>query len=47
VSLETFGFPEGRSKKTYLDGTKFRKATGLQFTSMSDVMKEFTVNING
>lgn len=34
---ETFGFSEGRAKKTYLDSTKFNKAVGMRFTSMQEV----------
>lgn len=44
--LDEFGFPESRSMKTYMDGSKFVKATGIHFTPMKDVMKRFARRIN-
>lgn len=40
-----FSFPEKRPIKTYLDGTKFTKETGMKFTSMKETMRRFNQNI--
>jgi dTDP-4-dehydrorhamnose reductase len=38
---EEFNFAERRTEKSYLDSTKFLKATGMQFTSMREVFMSF------
>ncbi|MGI8966307.1 MAG: SDR family oxidoreductase [Limisphaerales bacterium] len=43
--LEEFNFPDKRALKSYLDGSKFIKATGIRFTSMRDVFQAFQQNI--
>jgi len=39
--LEAFDFLDPRPLKTYLDCTRFRRATGMQFTSMREAMGAF------
>lgn len=39
-SLKEFAFPDGRALKSYLDGSKFREITGLNFTSMQMVFEK-------
>lgn len=39
--VEDFGFLDRRPLKSYLDSTKFVKATGMRFTSMREVMNSF------
>lgn len=39
--LSEFGFPEKRALKTYLDSSKFRTITKMQYRSMKSVMKNF------
>lgn len=41
---DQFRFLDPRPAKTYLDSTKFIKATGLRFTSMREVMESFARN---
>jgi len=36
-----FGFLERRAEKTFLDSTKFMKATGMRFTPMPEVFRSF------
>lgn len=43
--LDHFPFQDTRSLKTYLDGSKFIKDTGISFTSMKYVMKRFAENV--
>ncbi len=43
--LEEFTFPEKRALKTYLDGTRFAKATGMRFTSMREVLDKLRQNL--
>lgn len=38
---EEFGFVDRRPEKTYLDSSRFRQVTGLQFTSMKDAFRKF------
>ena len=40
-SHEEFNFADRRIKYSYLDSTKFRKETGMQFTSMREVFTSF------
>ena len=42
--MEEFGFKDPRPLKSYLDSTKFVKATGMRFTSMREVMNSFIQN---
>ena len=44
--LSEFNFPDKRALKSYLDGTKFVKATGLRFTSMREVFRNFVQHID-
>lgn len=41
LPIPSFNFPERRSLKTYLDGTKFRNAVEMNFTSMREVFRNF------
>lgn len=41
---EEFGFPERRSMKTYLDGSKFNKAVGMCFTPVREIFGAFIAN---
>lgn len=41
---EEFGFPERRSLKTYLDGSKFNKAVGMCFTPVREIFSAFIAN---
>ena len=43
--LDEFNFVDKRALKSYLDGSKFVKATGFRFTSMRQVMQEFLRNV--
>ena len=43
--LDEFNFVDNRALKSYLDGSKFVKATGFRFTSMRQVMQEFLRNV--
>lgn len=40
-SQEELNLADRRTEKSYLDSTKFLNATGMQFTSMSEVFKSF------
>lgn len=42
--MEEFGFLDRRPLKSYLDSTKFVKATGIRFTSMREVVNSFIQN---
>jgi dTDP-4-dehydrorhamnose reductase len=39
--LKEFNFADNRALKSYLDGSKFVKATGMRFTSMREVFASF------
>ncbi|HXR08909.1 MAG TPA: sugar nucleotide-binding protein [Candidatus Acidoferrum sp.] len=39
--LAEFRFPDNRALKSYLDGSRFAKETGLRFTSMREVFRAF------
>ena len=39
--VETFNFVDKRALKSYLDGSRFAKATGVRFTSMREVFEAF------
>lgn len=39
--LAAFNFPDRRALKSYLDGSRFTRATGLRFTPMSQVFRAF------
>ena len=41
---ESFGFLEGRAKKTYLDSSKFARTVGMKFTPMCEVFNMFVRN---
>lgn len=43
--VSEFKFLEKRAMKTYLDGTRFIKATAIHFTSMREVLKSFRMNL--
>lgn len=43
--VEEFGFPESRPMKTYLNGARFVKKTGMHFTSMKDVIERFKAKV--
>jgi dTDP-4-dehydrorhamnose reductase len=43
--LDEFNFVDNRALKSYLDGSKFVKATGFRFVSMRQVMQEFLRNV--
>jgi dTDP-4-dehydrorhamnose reductase len=42
--MEAFCFADPRPLKTYLDSTKFRRATGFSFTTVREVMEGFRRN---
>lgn len=42
--LKDFNFPDNRALKSYLDGSKFVKATGMKFTPMREVFKIFSTH---
>ncbi len=44
--LASFGFADPRGLKSYLDGTRFRDATGLRFTPMREVFERFLANVS-
>jgi dTDP-4-dehydrorhamnose reductase len=39
--LAEFNFPDNRALKSYLDGSRFAKETGLRFSSMREVFQSF------
>ncbi len=39
--IADFHFPDNRALKAYLDGSKFRRTTGMQFTTVREVMQRF------
>lgn len=41
---EEFGFPERRSLKSYLDGSKFNKTIGMCFTPVKEIFSAFISN---
>ncbi len=41
LAQEEFHFADPRPLRTYLDGTKFARASGMRFTSMKEVMRSF------
>lgn len=43
--LDEFSFVDHRALKSYLDGSKFVKATGFRFTPVRQVMQEFLWNV--
>lgn len=45
-AYEEFNFSDHRLVKSYMDGTRFIKATGIRFTSMREVIHSFLLNIN-
>jgi dTDP-4-dehydrorhamnose reductase len=42
-----FGFADPRPQNTYLDSTRFTAATGMRFTTMSEVMRRFGARARG
>ncbi len=40
--LKEFGFKDNRGLKSYLDGSKFVRATAIRYTSMREVFADFT-----
>ncbi len=45
--VESFGFADKRALKSYLDGARFCRATGMRFTSMREVFQSFQKNVEG
>jgi dTDP-4-dehydrorhamnose reductase len=43
--LDEFSFVDHRALKSYLDGSRFVKATGFRFTSVRQVMQDFLRNV--
>ena len=45
--MEEFGFADPRPLKTYLDGSKFIRETGMRYTPMSDAIRVFLQKSRG